>query len=89
GVPARAVKPVQTGCTDAETGERPLIAPDVTRYQEASSSTQTPCAYVLETFRPACSPHLAAELAGHLLTTEGLLAKLNTLAADAFLLVEG
>ncbi|MEG1610803.1 MAG: adenosylmethionine--8-amino-7-oxononanoate transaminase [Bilophila sp.] len=89
GVPARAVKPVQTGCTDAETGERPLIAPDVTRYQDASSSTQTPCAYVLETFRPACSPHLAAELAGHLLTTEGLLAKLNTLAADAFLLVEG
>ena len=45
---------------------------------------------VLETYEPACSPHLAARLAGRPLTVSGLRGKLERKAPDgAFLLIEG
>ena len=45
---------------------------------------------MLETYEPACSPHLAARLAGRPLTVSGLREKLERKAPDgAFLLIEG
>ena len=45
---------------------------------------------VLETYEPACSPHLAARLAGRPLTVSGLREKLERKAPDGtFLLIEG
>ena len=45
---------------------------------------------MLETYEPACSPHLAARLAGRPLTVSGLREKLERKAPDGtFLLIEG
>lgn len=85
GIQACAVKPVQTGCTEEN---HTLLAPDVRQYQEAAGTTEN-VAQVLETFRPACSPHLAAERAGRPLTTTGLLTKLHALTTASFVLIEG
>lgn len=66
-------------------GAPSLLAPDVACYEAAGG-----LGIVLETFRPACSPHLAARLAGRALSAGGLLRKLRRAAPeDAFLLVEG
>lgn len=63
----------------------PLLAPDVACYEAAGGG-----GIVLETYEPACSPHLAAKMAGRPLTAGGLLGKLERNAPrDAFLLVEG
>ena len=62
GHSSRAVKPVQTGCHLDMYGQ--LLAPDLTRYTEAVGTLLTSLGEVLRMFRPACSPHLAAELAG-------------------------
>ena len=59
-----AVKPVQTGCTRTPEG---LVAPDAARYRDTGADT-----LVLKAYEPACSPHLAAELAGEALTVERL-----------------
>lgn len=70
-------------------GARPprqsLLAPDVACYEAAGGG-----GLVLETFRPACSPHLAARLAGRPLTVSGLFGKLEAAApSSSFLVVEG
>lgn len=87
GVQVCAVKPVQTGCMEED---NILLAPDVRQYQEAAGTTEN-VAHVLETFRPACSPHLAAERAGRPLTAAKLLNKLYALPAQetSFVLIEG
>ena len=85
-----AVKPVQTGCCHlAET----LIAPDAERYAAIAPGVRS---VALETFEPACSPHLAARMAGRELSVHGLCAGLDAAlglgTARAFagrLLVEG
>lgn len=79
GVPALAVKPVQTGCTPDTNG---LLAPDVACYESAGGR-----GIVLETFEPPCSPHLAAQLAGRPLTVSGLLSRLEAVGEP--MLVEG
>lgn len=56
GVPARAIKPVQTGCTETADG---LEAPDVSLWRRAGGRGEA-----LFMFRVPCSPHLAAELEG-------------------------
>ena len=94
GLAARAVKPVQTGCEPAADG---MLAPDVACYREAvaaycgpSSPLSARLACVLETFAPACSPHLAARLANRPLSAAGLRDRLlETGTDDACLLVEG
>ena len=48
-----------------------LVAPDVACYEAAGGG-----GIVLETYEPACSPHLAARLAGRPLTVSGLREKL-------------
>lgn len=82
GVAVAAVKPVQTGCVAQ--GEASLIAPDVACYESAGGG-----GIVLETYEPACSPHLAARMAGRPLTVAGLREKLERNAPDGFLLIEG
>lgn len=63
----------------------PLVAPDVTCYEAAGGD-----GIVLETYEPACSPHLAARMAGRPLTVSGLRGKLERNAPEgAFLLIEG
>ena len=62
-----------------------LVAPDVACYEAAGGG-----GIVLETYEPACSPHLAARLAGRPLTVSGLREKLERKAPDGtFLLIEG
>ncbi|WP_418766006.1 adenosylmethionine--8-amino-7-oxononanoate transaminase [Mailhella sp.] len=56
GVPARAVKPVQTGCVERAHG---LEAPDVEVWNKAGGEGKA-----LYAFRLPCSPHLAARLEG-------------------------
>lgn len=73
------------GGTRAASASAPLLAPDVACYEAAGGG-----GIVLETYEPACSPHLAAKMAGRPLTAGGLLGKLRrTAPQDAFLLVEG
>ena len=60
GISARAVKPVQTGCTDAG-------APDVLTYNAAGGQGQ-----VIRSFRIPCSPDLAARMEGRSLDAASL-----------------
>ena len=64
GVPALAVKPVQTGCTEKD-GERE--APDVAFWKKAGGRGRA-----LHAFRVPCSPHLAARMEGAFLRAETL-----------------
>lgn len=66
GINAVAAKPIQTGCV--RTGEGPLAVPDVDVYRKAATDLdyaalpeEDICPY---RFESACSPHLAAEMAG-------------------------
>lgn len=83
GCVARAVKPVQTGCSDTLWG---LRAPDLQRYTEASGQKEN-C--VLHRFQPACSPHLAAELAGVTLNAHMLAAECRAACTRGITLFEG
>lgn len=56
GVPARAIKPVQTGCTETADG---LEAPDVALWRSAGGQGEA-----LFMYRVPCSPHLAAGMEG-------------------------
>ncbi len=72
GADAIAVKPVQTGCLFSECG---MTAPDILQYIKLAPGAQ---AFALETFETACSPSLAARLAGvEAPTVQGLLVKLE------------
>lgn len=84
GVRAQGIKPVQTGCMRDAAGV--LTAPDVTRYQEAAG---TDCASALHLYAPACSPHMAAGLAGESLTAQGLAQDCRTAAQGPLCLLEG
>ncbi len=64
GVDAVPMKPVQTGC--AGRGRR-LVAPDLDSCLRVAGLRADPDEYALMApyrYRPACSPHLAARLAG-------------------------
>lgn len=93
GYAVRAVKPVQTGCTPD--GKDGLLAPDVAQYREAAffpgapQETVAP-AMALHMFEPACSPHLAAQLAQTPLSATVLAASIQSLvSSDFFTLAEG
>lgn len=62
GIPAQAIKAVQTGC---EKGSDGYLAPDVTLYREAAPDAP---AFAIEAFEHPCSPHLAARLEGKTLS---------------------
>ncbi len=89
GLPALAIKPIQTGCV--ETDGR-LVAEDVEEYARLASP-HFPAGYpntCCREYRPACSPHLAARLAGETLAPETLTNEIFTLGRDHMpLLVEG
>jgi len=59
---AVAIKPVQTGCRRLPNGE--WVAPDVEFYQLASHGLAGARSHAVYAYEPACSPHLAARLAG-------------------------
>jgi adenosylmethionine-8-amino-7-oxononanoate aminotransferase len=86
---ALAVKPVQTGCP--ETGGR-LVAEDVEEYA-GLAAPHFPGGYpdaCCRKYRPACSPHLAARLAGEVLDPDRLATDILDLGRDhELLLVEG
>lgn len=66
GIPARGVKPVQTGCHDGPEGPE---APDVVLWKKAGGRGRA-----LSSFRIPCSPHLAAKLEGATLSVSDLAA---------------
>ena len=67
GLNAVAAKPIQTGCTPKADGQ--LVVPDVEVYQKAVADLGFDYATLSEEavspyrFEPACSPHLAAQMA--------------------------
>ena len=65
GLAVTAINPVQTGCPPSIDDPHDLIAPDVLRYRATGAK-----AFALKAYEPACSPHLAAELAGETLTAD-------------------
>ncbi len=81
GVDAVPMKPVQTGCVHH--GHR-VRAPDLdfalrmSRYRAMPSEEALMCPYP---FAPACSPHLAAAMAGIRISTERILYRYARLAA--------
>ncbi len=85
GCPARAVKPVQTGCSSTAGS---LHAPDLRRYLEATDR-KGESSRVLNMFRPACSPHLAAELAGMTLRAHTLANECRSACDQGITLFEG
>lgn len=96
GCRAAPLKPVQTGCFRAPCPEPPgyrLVAPDL-EYALAMADWHPPERERLSMapfrFEPACSPHLAAEMAGTEVRVEHLAAAARRLAADFDrLIVEG
>jgi len=89
GLPALAVKPVQTGCPEAD-GR--LVAEDVEEYARLAAH-HFPGGYpdaCCRKYVPACSPHLAARLAGDDLDIETLAGEICAVAhGRAPLLAEG
>ena len=89
GLPALAVKPVQTGCIETPTG---LMAEDVAEYARLAAP-HFPGGYpdaCCRKYVPACSPHLAANLAGETLGPGQLAAEIRAMGKGrAPLLVEG
>jgi dethiobiotin synthetase len=77
GLRVAAIKPVVTGLDEPEPGR----APDHELLAEASGTT--PDRVTTETFGPAVSPHLAAELAGRTLDPSGLVARAKASATGA------
>jgi adenosylmethionine-8-amino-7-oxononanoate aminotransferase len=89
GHDALAVKPVQSG---ARTEGGTLIAPDVECYAAAIADlTDQPYPEVTTyCYAPACSPHLAAEIAGDHIDLDRIIADISAHAADGrTLLIEG
>lgn len=84
--PARAIKPVQTGCEPDAAGR--LRAPDALRYAEAAG-IEDDMNQTLRSFLPACSPHLAAELAGTPLDAASLAADCRAACGEGVTLFEG
>ncbi|HBA83606.1 MAG TPA: dethiobiotin synthase [Verrucomicrobia bacterium] len=90
GLDAVPMKPVQTGCE--RRGDR-LIAPDLEFCLSAAALAATDeekelmCPY---RFEPACSPHLAAKLAGHPIQLDDIIAARRKLQQrHETLIVEG
>ena len=82
GKNVRAVKPVQTGCLREENG---LVAPDVSEYLLTGAQ-----ASVLKCFEPACSPDLAAQISGEVLSVDSLMRDFKAASfQNDVLLVEG
>lgn len=90
GVDAVPMKPVQTGC--AGRGRR-LLAPDLDTCLRVAGLRADPDEYALMApyrYRPACSPHLAARLAGQSITFGRIQASAKALlATHERLVVEG
>lgn len=90
GVDAVPMKPVQTGCVRAA---QELRAPDVEFCFAAAGLAQAGLdenLVVPYKFEPACSPHLAAELAGTEISLEKIAASFDGLSAKhEFVVVEG
>jgi len=86
---AAAVKPIQTGCTETANG---LQADDVTIYGRLAAP-HFPEGYpdlCCRKFIPACSPHLAARMAGEELNLDELLHDISDIGKDYDpILVEG
>jgi dethiobiotin synthase len=91
GVDAMVMKPVQTGVTLDDAGR--AVAPDIDfvlraaglRVEEETLGHLAPCL-----FEPACSPHLAARLAGRPVRIESILKSARWLAGrHQLLVVEG
>lgn len=72
GKEAFGLKPVQTGCSVGEHGV--LSAPDVELYERACPQGRHAALFC---FRPACSPHLAAQEAGESYTADQLVRALS------------
>ena len=90
GVNAAPMKPIQTGC---EPGPDGLIAPDLEYCLQAADLTPKPITHTLMCpykYKPACSPHLAAELANETIDPQKLITTYQKLSEqfDA-VLVEG
>ena len=89
GHSALAIKPIQSGCSKGTDG---LLAGDVETYARFARpyfSDGYPDA-CCKKFHPACSPHLAAQLAGTPLEPDELVRDIQRLAADRkLILVEG
>ncbi len=90
GCDAVPMKPVQTGCVSSENG---LVAPDLELVCRLSGLTPDPadlapmCPY---RFEPACSPHLAADMAGETISTDNILNCFRTLSdRHELVVVEG
>lgn len=89
GLPCRAIKPVQTGCTR---NNGTLYVPDLFHYTDAvrCQANISPDIRALACFEPACSPHLASLKTGVRLEAEDLAAKARAEMADGrFTLIEG
>lgn len=105
GVPARAIKPVQTGvdcaacrttrcsvgeCCAAACADREGCYADAARYADAVADMPAERGpLTLRMFRLAASPHLAAQAEGQVIRLDTLVEDITALQGDNFLLVEG
>lgn len=80
------VKPVQSGGEIRDNGK--MDSPDGEVYKAAGAkwNPEQQCPFI---FEPACSPHLAAKLAGGALNVVQVADKVRALEKEGFLLVEG
>ncbi|MFP4164389.1 MAG: dethiobiotin synthase [Chitinispirillaceae bacterium] len=79
------LKPVQTGCDKSGNGE--LVAPDVLHVQ---SQTGDACRFFVPyQFEPACSPHLAAKMAGKEISLHTIIDQYRQIKNCTIALVEG
>lgn len=80
------VKPVQSGGIIRADGK--MDSPDGDVYKDAGAkwNSDQQCPFI---FEPACSPHLAAKLAGVTLDVAEVAEKVSVLEKEAFLLAEG
>lgn len=86
GYVTKAIKPVQTGCAHISGN---MTAPDVELYKEALNGFQGD-AFALYCFKQACSPHLAARLAGHEFNAAALALEIRAhLSPEVFSIIEG
>jgi dethiobiotin synthetase len=83
GADAVPMKPVQTGCVDG-------VVPDLSFYERMTGRVYSARAHAPYQFEPACSPHLAAELAGERIELLRIAAAFEDLkSAHEMVLVEG
>lgn len=90
GTDCAIMKPVQTGAARDQEGR---LAPDVETVLKAAGTDEDESSRTLATsylYKPACSPHLAASLAGETISLPSILAQATKLAAGhERLIVEG